>query len=644
MKKNDKKNEKYDIFISYRRDGGYETAQLLYDSLKQLGYRVSFDMETLRGGKFNEQLYGRIEQCSDVLAIMSKNSLALRENREDDWFRLEIAHALKHGKNIVPVFLRDFKFPDKKTLPPDIAEIVDFNGVVAAQEHYDSTVKKISEKFNAKPRRSKWKIIGLALFLLLAVSGIGIWKNFDTLFPYPFTAEQKNEVNAWVGQMGMLCASYNDYISAASDFLNSVRLSMDSGSRRSYDDAVPLFEHRVKIAKQKFDAAAIEIKQLLGRPNCMPTDVAGALMFIESCAMDFVGAEETVRYLEHIADPAFPCAKHNRYKALELKVNDRKLQVEIFAYSVMGVFYKVSQSSLEEFMKMAREWTHIPHLGEANEWLKDEKAIENKLEVLLNRYAETVGELQTILGDQTAALAKDEIDFNALLTNIGSTPEQSEKMLDAMNYCTLLQNDENPTEAKFKSYREKLVEAGMSAGQADSMVLKLREMIALRQKLLKTNEAIEEKKDKAAQKFAPLDTDEVGTLWGKTLRFMSLKMPDEAKKCISVLRRKSVADFPPAALDAAEAFFFSKVDLPFKEGLLVCMFEPPATTHAIYKIGDIITAVDGIACKKFEDYRAKAGRSYTIYRRDANGVFKQMVLTMPEGQPRVALVNIKEYL
>ena len=638
------KNEKYDIFISYRRDGGYETAQLLYDSLKQLGYRVSFDMETLRGGKFNEQLYSRIEQCSDVLAIMSKGSLALRENREDDWFRLEIAHALKRGKNIVPVFLRDFKFPDKEILPSDIAEIVEFNGVVAAQEHYDSTVKKICEKFNARPRRSKWKIIGLALFLLLTVSGIGIWKNFDALFPYPFTAEQKNEVNVWVGLMGMLCASYNDYASAVSDFLNSVRLSVDFGSRRSYDEAVPLFERRVKIAKQKFDAAATEIRHLLARPNCMPTDVAGVPMFMESCAMDFVGAEEMVRYLEHIADAAFPCAKHNRYKALELKVNDRKLQVEIFAYSVMGVFYKVSQPALEEFMKMAREWTHIPHLGEANAWLKNEKAIENRLEVLLNKYAESLGEFQTILGDQTMALAKEEADFNDLLTNIGATPEQSEKMLDAMNYRKLLQNDENPTEVKFKNYREKLITAGMSVGQADSMVVKLREMIALSRKRLTTNEAIAEKKNEAARKFAPLDTDEVGILWGKTLRFMSLKMPDEAKNCISVLRRKGAADFPSAALDAAEAFFFSKVDLPFKEGLLVCMFEPPATSHAIYKIGDIVTAVDGVSCRKFEDYRAKAGRSYEIYRRDKDGIFRKHVLTMPENQPRAALVNLKESL
>ena len=216
--------------------------------------------------------------------------------------------------------------------------------------------------------------------------------------------------------------------------------------------------------------------------------------------------------------------------------------------------------------------------------------------------------------------------------------------VDRPRFSTICSSSENPTEEKFKTYRKKLADAGMSAGQVDSTVLKLREMIDLRQKLLKTNEAIAEKKDKAAQKFAPFDTDEVGTLWGKTLRFMSLKMPDEVKNCISVLRRKGAADFPSAALDAAEAFFFSKVDLPFKEGLLVCMFEPPATSHAIYKIGDIITAIDGTPCKKFEDYRAKTGKSYTIYRRDANGIFKQMVLTMPEGQPRVALVNIKEEL
>lgn len=36
----------YDIFISYRRCGGFETAKHLYDLLTKDGYRVSFDIDT----------------------------------------------------------------------------------------------------------------------------------------------------------------------------------------------------------------------------------------------------------------------------------------------------------------------------------------------------------------------------------------------------------------------------------------------------------------------------------------------------------------------------------------------------------------------------------------------------------------------
>ena len=90
-----KANEKYDVFISYRRKGGVETARLLYDRLNRMGYRVSFDMETFRSGFFNKQIYGRIESCNDVLVLLSEHAMDLRENPEDDWFRLEVTHALK---------------------------------------------------------------------------------------------------------------------------------------------------------------------------------------------------------------------------------------------------------------------------------------------------------------------------------------------------------------------------------------------------------------------------------------------------------------------------------------------------------------------------------------------------------------------
>ena len=47
---------KYDIFISYRRKGGYETAKHLYDLFSKDGYRVSFDLDTLRNGDFDQAL------------------------------------------------------------------------------------------------------------------------------------------------------------------------------------------------------------------------------------------------------------------------------------------------------------------------------------------------------------------------------------------------------------------------------------------------------------------------------------------------------------------------------------------------------------------------------------------------------------
>ena len=47
---------------------------------------------------------------------------------ENDWVRWEIAHALKYKKNIVPVMMRGFTFPEN--LPEEIAEISSINGVL----------------------------------------------------------------------------------------------------------------------------------------------------------------------------------------------------------------------------------------------------------------------------------------------------------------------------------------------------------------------------------------------------------------------------------------------------------------------------------------------------------------------------------
>ena len=59
--------DKYDIFVSYRRDGGDATAILISERLSKRGYKVFFDLESMRSGDFNEQIYDTIDTCSDVI-------------------------------------------------------------------------------------------------------------------------------------------------------------------------------------------------------------------------------------------------------------------------------------------------------------------------------------------------------------------------------------------------------------------------------------------------------------------------------------------------------------------------------------------------------------------------------------------------
>lgn len=118
---------KYDIFISYKREGGYDTAKHLNDLLVRDGYKVSFDIDTLRNGDFDTQLLERIEQCKDFILIVDEHCFDRTLDKDfepqKDWLRCELAHALKHNKNIVPVFLSNVKgFPDR--LPKDIAAVV----------------------------------------------------------------------------------------------------------------------------------------------------------------------------------------------------------------------------------------------------------------------------------------------------------------------------------------------------------------------------------------------------------------------------------------------------------------------------------------------------------------------------------------
>lgn len=131
--------EKYQIFISYRREGGDMLAGRLSDRFKSLGYSVFFDTESMRSGRFNDQIYTAIENSDNVLLVLPRGALDEREG--DDWVRNELAHAFKYNKHIIPVMANGFEFPE--VLPEELDDIRYNEGVTVLNEYFDAAVERI---------------------------------------------------------------------------------------------------------------------------------------------------------------------------------------------------------------------------------------------------------------------------------------------------------------------------------------------------------------------------------------------------------------------------------------------------------------------------------------------------------------------
>lgn len=159
--------KKYDIFISYRREGGYDTAKHLYDLLTRDGYHVSFDIDTLRNGDFDEQLYARIDSCKDFILIVDRHAfdrtVENRTPKEHDWLRCELAYALKQNKNIIPIFLSGVTgFP--QNLPEDIIAVTKKNGPEFNRYYFNDFYRVLKDRFLQKRR-----IRVLYIFIVMAI-------------------------------------------------------------------------------------------------------------------------------------------------------------------------------------------------------------------------------------------------------------------------------------------------------------------------------------------------------------------------------------------------------------------------------------------------------------------------------------------
>jgi hypothetical protein len=163
--------EAKDIFISYRRQGGFDPAHAIFSYLDRQGYTCFFDLDTLRSGEFDKKIFRSIGMCKDFLVVLTPGSLddANDANNTPSWMHQEVAFALKSEKNIIPIFVQGFSFPS--TLPEDLRKLKDITGTTKGEiDAFEGSMLNLRNKFLlSKPKPSVARLVTIVLAIVLAI-------------------------------------------------------------------------------------------------------------------------------------------------------------------------------------------------------------------------------------------------------------------------------------------------------------------------------------------------------------------------------------------------------------------------------------------------------------------------------------------
>jgi hypothetical protein len=137
------------IFISYRRQLSESLALLIRKDLIEHRFDAFMDFENLDSGEFDRRILSQIEAREHFIVVLEPGSLD-RISQDGDWLRREIAYALAHGRNVVPV-TKGFEFRRDLVLPPDIARLPSFNAVAVPPGYFDAAMERLRTRFLKMP-------------------------------------------------------------------------------------------------------------------------------------------------------------------------------------------------------------------------------------------------------------------------------------------------------------------------------------------------------------------------------------------------------------------------------------------------------------------------------------------------------------
>lgn len=145
----DSQTEKYDIFISYRRQGGGDFAHLLKLSLTAMGLTVFLDIDNLGTGTFDKKLLQYMSASKNVLMVWTKGCMDRFLDGKDysqDFVAKEYMFALKNKMNILPIYKEDFEFPEECRVPEEIRPVLLINALKFVSEYREASLEKVKNQ------------------------------------------------------------------------------------------------------------------------------------------------------------------------------------------------------------------------------------------------------------------------------------------------------------------------------------------------------------------------------------------------------------------------------------------------------------------------------------------------------------------
>lgn len=217
------------VFLSYRRSDAAGEAGRLADTFSQkVGARLAFrDVTGIPpGAEFDARLQTELGAARTVLVLIGPTWLAELEQRlartDIDYLRVEVATALRLGKQVIPVLLRGAALPSPQALPEDLRALAQRQVLAIQDESWSQDVDRL---IDAVGRPYRWTPVALRAVVALLAIVLGV-KLLVPLLP----EERANDI-AFLRMLVALLASLYALVELGLAYRYHRKLKRDRSSR-----------------------------------------------------------------------------------------------------------------------------------------------------------------------------------------------------------------------------------------------------------------------------------------------------------------------------------------------------------------------------------------------------------------------------